>query len=76
MTGRQSHLTQTVKGTDIKTSTRHGYLGYIDRTIKPALGEIAADKLTARALETFFAELRRCRVRCNGRPYIEHKLRR
>ncbi|MFJ8813051.1 site-specific integrase [Amycolatopsis thermoflava] len=116
VTGRQSYLTETVKGTDkaahrqaqkvmtrlqaqvdrqrgpdssvtlsyaidewlktadIEATTRHGYVGYINRTIKPALGEIAVNKLTARALETFYAELRRCRVRCDGRPYIEHKL--
>jgi integrase len=24
-------------------------------------------------LESFYAELRRCRVRCDGRPFIEHK---
>jgi integrase len=24
-------------------------------------------------LETFYAELRRCRIRCDGRPFIEHK---
>ena len=30
------------------------------------------DKLSARNLETLYAELRRCRARCDGRPYIEH----
>ena len=29
-------------------------------------------KITARILETFYSELRRCRVRCDGRPFIEH----
>lgn len=32
------------------------------------------NKLTARMLETFYAELRRCRVRCDGRPFLEHKV--
>ena len=54
-------------------STREGYRGYITRTIRPALGEVPINKLTARMLEGFYAELRRCRVRCDRRPFIEHK---
>jgi len=53
-------------------STREGYLGYIARTIRPALGDMPVNKLTARMLEVFYAELRRCRVRCDGRPFVEH----
>lgn len=29
-------------------------------------------KITAQVLEEFYAELRRCRLRCDGRPMIEH----
>jgi integrase len=54
-------------------STREGYYGYIARTIRPALGDVPVNKLTARMLETFYAELRRCRVRCDGRPFVEHQ---
>src|SRR2546421_9354236 len=54
-------------------STREGYRGYITRTIRPALGDVPINKLTARMLEGFYAELRRCRVRCDRRPFIEHK---
>jgi integrase len=46
-------------------------VGYIECTIKPALGSIAIDKMSARNLETLYAELRRCRSRCDGRPFIE-----
>jgi integrase len=41
-------------------STREGYRGYIARTIRPTLGDVAVNKLTARMLETFYADLRRC----------------
>jgi integrase len=59
---------------DIETSTRDGYVGYIDRAIRPALGTIAIDKIGARDLENLYAELRRCRIRCDGKPFIEkHK---
>ncbi|HEX4102149.1 MAG TPA: tyrosine-type recombinase/integrase [Pseudonocardiaceae bacterium] len=54
-------------------STRETYLGYIERTINPALGAMSIAKLSVRHLETLYAELRRCRVRCDGKPFIEHK---
>lgn len=58
---------------DLEDSTRNSYKGYIRRVIKPALGETPVKKLGARALETLYSELRRCRIRCDGKPFIEHK---
>jgi hypothetical protein len=55
----------------IEETTRRTYVGYIERLIKPALGSISIAKLTARNLETLYSELRRCRARCDGRPFIE-----
>lgn len=54
-------------------STRETYLGYIERTIKPALGSMSIAKLSVRHLETLYAELRRCRIRCDRQPFVEHK---
>ena len=54
-------------------STRETYLGYIERTIKPTLGSMPIAKLSVRHLETLYAELRRCRVRCDRNPFVEHK---
>src|SRR5690606_18561169 len=59
---------------DIEQSTRDSYVGYIDRVIKPVLGEVAVSKLGARQLENLYADLRRCRMRCDGKPFVEkHK---
>ena len=59
---------------ELEETTRRTYVGYIDRTIVPAIGSTAIDKLSARTLETLYSELRRCRARCDGRPRIErHK---
>jgi len=58
---------------DLEESTRDGYAGYIDRVIKPTLGHVAINKLGARELESLYAELRRCRLRCDSKPFIEHK---
>lgn len=67
-------LDEWMRTNEIEASTRKAYLGYIDRTIRPALGTTAVNKITARTLEGFYTDLRRCRVRCDGKPYIQrHK---
>jgi integrase len=58
---------------ELEASTRTSYTGYIRRVIKPVLGNVPIKKLGARELETLYAELRRCRIRCDGKPFIEHK---
>ncbi|HEX5117140.1 MAG TPA: site-specific integrase [Pseudonocardiaceae bacterium] len=56
---------------EIVDSTRDGYVNYIRRYIKPVLGDEPTNKMNARTLENFYAEIRRCRARCNGKPLIE-----
>lgn len=58
---------------ELEDSTREMYRGYLNRNIRPVLGDTPARKLSARDLETFYAELRRCRIRCDRKPFIEHK---
>jgi integrase len=68
-------LGEWLRTTELEETTRRTYLGYVERTIVPALGRVAVDKLTTRVLETFYSELRRCRRRCDGRPFVErHKV--
>jgi integrase len=64
-------LDEWMRVSDHEDSTADGYRGYIERTIKPVLGELPVNKITARTLESFYAELRRCRS--DGSPSIEHK---
>lgn len=64
-------LSEWMRTNELEESTRHTYQGYIDRTILPALGDTAVSKITARLLESFYTDLRRCRVRCDGKPYVE-----
>jgi integrase len=67
-------IDEWLRTADIETSTRDGYIGYIERVIRPNLGDIPVNKLGARDLESLYAELRRCRIRCDGKPFIEkHK---
>jgi hypothetical protein len=44
--------------------------------IIPALGDVRLARLVRPGLsliEKFYAELRRCRRRCDGKPFIEHR---
>ena len=67
-------IDEWLRTAELEDSTRETYRGYIKRTIQPAIGRVGLNKVTARVLETLYAELRRCRTRCNGRPFVEHKL--
>ncbi|MFD9736131.1 tyrosine recombinase XerC [Umezawaea sp. NPDC059074] len=62
-----------LRTSELEDNTRDTYVGYIERTIRPALGKVGLKKVTARSLENLYADLRRCRVRCDGKPFIEHK---
>lgn len=56
---------------DESTLDRYGELA--ERTIAPALGDVPISKIGTRTLEKFYAQLRRCSVRCNGKPFIDHR---
>jgi integrase len=59
---------------EVEDNTLRGYEANARRYIKPALGNVALGKISAQVLEVFYAELRRCRARCGGRPLIDHRL--
>jgi integrase len=65
-------LDEWLAGNEIEDTTRRTYTGYIERTIKPALGAVPIDKLGARDLERLYQQLRRCRALCDGKPFVEH----
>ena len=67
-------LDEWLKTVEVEDSTRDGYVGYVERNIRPTLGAVPIAKLSTRTLETFYAELRRCRTRCNGRPTVAHRV--
>jgi integrase len=56
---------------EVEDSTRDGYVNYIERYIRPALGRLPLQAVDARTLERFYSALRRCRQRCDGKPYFE-----
>lgn len=53
---------------EVEQSTLEGYEQYARLYIKPALGDVPVGKVTAKMLEDFYAELRRCRIRLRRSP--------
>lgn len=59
---------------DVEASSREANELYVRRYVRPALGDEPIQKVSALVLESLYAELRRCRERCDGRPRIEHRV--
>lgn len=59
---------------DGASSTLTLYRGYVRNHISPFLGKIRVGALDADTLDAFYAELRRCRNHCSGRPFIQHRM--
>ena len=67
-------LDQYVQTARWDLSTRESNLGYIRRTIKPALGSMQVRKVRGPLLDTFYARLMRCgNLACTGKPFTEHR---
>ena len=58
---------------EAEETTLTGYRWLAEKHIIPALGDLPISKIGPRTLEQLSAQLRRCSVRCNGKPYIEHR---
>ena len=58
---------------EVEETTRASYEQYARRHLYPVFGDLPVGKVTTRMLEEFYAELRRCGARCDGRPFVEHR---
>lgn len=67
-------LDQWLSVADLAVSTRHVHKGFIERTIRPALGDMSLRHLQQRVdvLDQFYAHLKRCNILCDGRPRTDH----
>jgi len=59
---------------EVEETTRASYEMYARVHLYPAFGNEPIGKLSPRLLEEFYAELRRCSARCDGRPFVEHRV--
>jgi DNA-binding transcriptional regulator YhcF (GntR family) len=61
-----------IAGWDVSTEVTN--LGYIRRTIKPALGSKEVRKVRGPLLDNLYARLQRCgNLACAGKPFTEHR---
>jgi integrase len=58
---------------DAEQTTTRTYVGYARKHIRPLLGELKVGAVDGDVLDSFYAELRRCRQHCGGRRYVEHR---
>src|SRR4051794_7862285 len=60
---------------DLEESTRKAYVGYLERNVRPVLGPLPLSRLDGEVLDAFYAELRRCRIRCDKRRReVDHRM--
>jgi integrase len=52
---------------DVGRNTRRAYTGYMRKHVRPFVGHLKAGALDVDALDSLYAELRRCRTHCDGR---------
>jgi hypothetical protein len=52
---------------DVERTTRTGYLGKIEKHIRPTIGRLPVGRVKVETVETLYARLRRCRDHCGGR---------
>ena len=70
-------LDQWLPQAEIDPTTRMNYEWIIRDHIRPVLGDVPLVLLLRDAserLERFYADLRRCRQRCDGKPFVEHRV--
>lgn len=53
--------------------TLRNYRTYVRRHIQPFIGHIKVGGLGADALDSLYAECRRCQDHCGGRSYVQHR---
>jgi integrase len=57
----------------VEPTTQGTYEGYIRNYLRPVLGPLPLAKLEAETVESFYAQLQRCRSRCDGKRRMEHR---
>src|SRR4051794_41174080 len=59
---------------EVEETTRTSYEMYARVHVYPVFGDEPIGKVDPRLLEEFYAELRRCSARCDGRSFVEHRV--
>jgi integrase len=66
-------IEEHLNAVDLEDTTRDAHLSNLRKHIEPRIGRSKASVVGVKDLESFIAELRRCRDHCSGRPTIIHR---
>ncbi len=58
---------------EIEDTTRDGYERLVRIYVRPLLGALPLGRIDGETLDAFYAELRRCRARCDRRTRTDHR---
>ncbi|ODU02804.1 MAG: hypothetical protein ABS81_16340 [Pseudonocardia sp. SCN 72-86] len=58
---------------DVGVTTHRMYTRYLEKHVRPFIGRLKAGALDADALDSLYAELRRCQIHCTTRKGIDHR---
>ncbi len=58
---------------DVGRTTQRMYAKYLEKHVRPFIGRLKAGAVDAEALDSLYAELRRCRVHCTDRRGTDHR---
>ena len=57
----------------LEHNTCQGYVGKIEKHIRPTIGPLPVARVDAEVIDSLCAGLRTCKEHCDGRRYIEHR---
>ncbi|WP_234027796.1 tyrosine-type recombinase/integrase [Pseudonocardia dioxanivorans] len=58
---------------DVGVTTHRTYTKYLTKHVRPFIGRTKAGALDADALDSLYAELRRCQIHCRTRGLVDHR---
>jgi integrase len=58
---------------DVERKTRVGYVGKIEKHIRPTIGRLQVGRIRAETIDSLYAQLRRCRDHCRGEKFVQHR---
>jgi integrase len=58
---------------DVGRTTHRMYTKYLEKHVRPFIGRLRAGAVGVEALDSLYAELRRCRTHCTGRGHVDHR---
>lgn len=58
---------------DVERTTRIGYVGKIEKHIRPTIGRLPVGRVRSETIEGLYAQLRRCRDHCRGAKFVQHR---